>query len=405
MNEILDMELPVKSPWRRIIFLFLLFAAISLPAIYLLSGNSEKDKKIEMEIPVLPEDIRNDTINLEEKGYYADGYDEKIKEKDSQLSEIRDKKLFNEAAEKKSIPVFSEKEDIKINLQEISSDILSNKKQQAIITVKSPENEKLREINEQKEQSFAAILPLKTSRYFTGTSFLLNPVFDIPVKTPYRSLLNPFAQISIFNTGADGFSPGLGLYDGNSFYFSKRFFLDLSIGFTNVESLIQTTSLTEDNHMERIVDNVINLYQGRENAWPSVSSGVIELSIMEGYHFTRRLSARAGVGVAFTGRLNKIITSRSENIQTGEPEYAVETDLGEQIYISDSGLLPRHAFFAGIGTVYLVHEKLDIVLGFKHYFRNYNVVTDSQKANIYRVSIDSPPFISGIYAGVRYRPW
>lgn len=404
MNEILDRELPAENPWKKVVILFLLLLAISLPAIYFISANAKGKESIEIKVPEQPEKFKADTIKSERTANYANLKKGKQKPGDLQLTFTDKKEQHIEAEENKPMLSLSEGKNTKIIPDQIASQIILPNKQEAMPEKEIHENEKPQEYNDLPYRSHSTVYALQKSPNVDGKSFSPHPFLDIHVKNPYRSLLNPFAKLSIFNTRAKVFSPGFGLYAGNSFYFSRRFFLDLSIGYTSAESLVKTTVLADGIETDRSTYNEISLYQGDQNVITYLSRGVAEISVMEGYHFNRRFSVRAGGGVIFTGRLNKLITGMAENNQSNsDDELTIETGYGNSITISKEKLLPSHAFFASISSSYLISEQFDLLFGYKHYFRNYNIVRDKNKADIYRVYMDNPPFVSGLYIGMRYR--
>jgi hypothetical protein len=402
MNKMLDRELPVKNPKKLVVLLLLLLLALSVPALYWIAGNTEKEDAMEMKTPLMPEAIQTDSIISEKNGNYA-GLENKTKEESELKAGILDEeKEQNKATGNNPGPVFSETKETEEQFTEIVAGYLSNNDRKEFYQSANQENAITPENRDHTDRGFSAVAALQTSRLIEGSTLLLYPVFDYSDKKPYSSFFNPFAKLSVFNSGSDDFSPGFGLYAGNSFYLSRRFFIDLSIGYTMAESLINTTSLVEYDKPDRSEFNAITLYQGNQDAWSSLSNGVAEISVMEGYHISRRFSLRAGGGVAFTNRLNKIIKSRSENILSNDEEITIATGMGKYITIKEGKFLPSHSFFAGISSSYIITEKLDLLLGYKHYFKSYNVVTDNKEANIYRASIDNPPFVSGIYIGMRY---
>lgn len=394
MNELLNKELPRRRNRKRILVFFLIFGIISTFGLFIMKNYNNAEVSIGVlksgknEIQKVTSDQKHTGENIVRIANERSG-NKNILHNKTNIANLKSKPDKNTLKENnKSRPEtntieFQTKADENLNIPEIAFN-------------KKSENVKL------SEEDFSHLFTLKTPKFTEQNEPLLqNFVMKIPEKS-FNRYFNPYIEMRVFNTTLERIAPKLEFSAGNTFYFNRRFFLDIGIGFTNSRLLVSSVNLASDDPDSKSTANEIELYNNQDvNEW-SIKHGVFELSLHEGYRISRKIALKAGGGISFTKGINSVLSENTGKLISNENGIEINDSEFGSISLLPGYLIPDQIYFADLNVQYQIINKVNMEIGYKYYFNNYYVLTDTQLANVYRAYIKQPPVISNFYLGLKY---
>lgn len=393
MNDLLNKELPQQRNRKRILVFFLIFGIISTFGLYMMNNynraevNIDTFKNEQSEAQkassvnnsgdlktVRKSDIRSEDLNdLQSKSGNSNVTANPLKS--TRYKSIKTEALSN-------TKTFQEKEDENINEPEIVYDI----------------KETQRTENDDISRLFTLKIPIFPEQ---KDPYLKNLAIQKPKKS-FNWFFNPFLETKVFNNTIESISPKFEFSAGNTFYFNRRFFFDIAIGYTNSQLLVGSVNLAADGTDFKATNNEIELYNNRGVNQKSLKHGVFEISMHEGYRITRKISLKAGGGISFTKGLNSVLRENAEIFVSNENGIEINDSEYGSVSLPTGYLIPDHTYFAELNLQYQIITRINLQIGYKYYFNNYNVLTDTQQENVYRAYIKQPPVISNFYLGLKY---
>lgn len=387
MNMILEKEMPRSDKKRRLILFFLVLGILSTGGIlfskkYLINspGKTEpqkqeirKNKFLPNNEPIASGDLFNEKIPLKPDNY-------------------RENHLKYKSAYKPSKQILSE---LKEN---------SNYPEQTYKTTIS-NNEPLKSENEKTETNhdfsiISAISNIGNKKLISQRNdFLKGLTVNLHVK-PTRRFLNPFIETKAFNKSSKKADPGIEFCIGNTFLLSPRMYIDLAAGLADPGLMGNSILLLQSYKSD--ASGTLNLGNTDNKTKNALSGGLVELSVFQGYRVNRKLSLKGGGGISFTKLLSSNIIYENSKSELTDSSVEFIDERNNTYRFSQDGLIPAYSFFAEANAGYKVFKGLSLVAGYKHYFREYNVVTDIGNESIYRVYFQQPDIISDFYLGLRY---
>ena len=391
MNDLLNKEMPERLSKRRVLLFFLILAFISTIGFFKISSNHRPEQSI---------NIAQIGISQNEKVTLGELKETKKTVKHEESASVLRAKLQNRKDNKgknqnRKNHILDELKNsvTNIKLYETHSEEMLYESQAAInISVDS----------RSQVEDIRRLFTLKTPFITENDKLVLKKMSVIKQAQYFKWYLNPYSEIRAFNNTTENFAPKFELSVGNTFYFDRRFYFDIAIGYTNSQLLVSSVKLAEDNFGAGLNISEIEFYDNRGINQKSLKNGVFEISMYEGYRFTRKFALKAGGGISFTKGINTVLTENTNKFINSDNGIEISTDNNGTIYLSDSYIIPDHTFFTDLNAQYTLRQKYSLEIGYKYYFNNYNVLTDTQNKSIYRAYVKQPPLISNFYLGLKY---
>jgi hypothetical protein len=393
MNDLLNKELPQQRNRKRILAFFLIFGIISTLGLYMMKNyNSDevgigtlKNEKSEVqktttvnnyasEKTTRKTNIKSEDLNVMHSKSGRSNYTP------NPVKNTRYKSIKTEAMS--STKNFKANEKEGINLTEIAN-----------IKKETPGSE---------NDDISRLFTLKTPKFSEQKDPFLNSTAIKISQKSFNWYFHPFLETKVFNTTIESIAPKFEFSAGNSFYFNRRFFFDIAIGYTNSQLLVSSVNLAADDPDSKATNNEIELYNNRGLNQKSIKHGVFEISLHEGYRVTRKVALKAGGGISFTKVLNSVLTENTGKFISNDNGIEINDSEFGSVSLPTGYLIPDHTYFADLNLQYQIINRINLEIGYKYYFNNYNVLTDIQQENVYRAYIKQPMVISNFYLGLKY---
>ncbi|MGE5357098.1 MAG: hypothetical protein ACM3PT_12765 [Deltaproteobacteria bacterium] len=381
MNKILEKEMPVRNKRRRWIFFLLLFGILSTAGVIISDyylGNSPVNTELKE-----PEIKKNNAVRHH-------------KPIASNLNHEDETRIKSDIYNKKSVSFTRNLTDKHFYHEES----VNSQDKTLISESQKMGSQKSDKIKEREKESIANISLINNELNYQRINHYLAEKNAVLFRNRVKGLWHPYIEAKLFNKESGNVKPGLEFSFGNTFNISSRMFLDLSIGYADPGLLGNSVSLEQSYNTD--ASTSLYLENKQERIENKLSGGLIEISMFQGYRINKRISLRGGGGITFPVLLSSKILAGND--ASADKDMNVEfTDSKNNSYnFSQEGLIPAYNFFVDANAAYRISGNLSLLAGYKHYFREYNVVTDLGVQNIYRVYFNQPAAISNFYLGLRY---
>lgn len=377
MNEILDKELPQKK--RKLRFLLILFPIFLIAGFVLFKSvyaNNSGEKKIESgkteKIPFFEKNERkshyriknNSNIPVANKGTYKNK---------KHVGTISNELNTLENTVEQSIET---QNDISLNPETITS----------VVKEKSTEEN----LNFKREDVLTGQIPnhivFQENNKITPKKFLLNPLDIHNLKTQNIWYFHPYCGIKLYNSAVNGLNLSSEINVGNLLILNNRFLLDFSFSYTNPKILYSTVEVFDNNYDVTSKLNEFANESSQITNLQSIKYSIFEFSFHESYKLSRVFTISAGGGIALTKKMNSLLRNE-ENY----PSEYVEVDLIRPV-----------TFLSDINLQYYLNKKINFLLGYKYYFKNYSVFKDLEAVALRSAYLKKESELMNLYLGVRY---
>lgn len=400
MKKSLDREMPVKSNKIKQIVVLLLMLCIVAIVFQLINHNNNDNKSNNQ--------INNKTINenvkISNTGAVAFNQINKNKRNDTILlkspynkSSISTSKLYQQS-NNYEISKHTETNNIKTFLSE------NNTLPKEVINI--PTETAISQIEARDEIRSVTKIAKKDLVLNTSDNHQL-PLKDINLKifNKKRDLakyaFNPFIQINFYNIKPQfaGLEPEFII--GNQFIAGKHLFLGVKLIYCDYDIFNSGINIISDAYSQN--ENAYEFYSSPTITFKklTINKGIFELAFYEGYNFNRKLNFIVETGLSTAGIVTKDMV-KSNNKNPVSSEYLLlKTDNNISV-VSIDELVQDYELYGRINLSYKLAKHFDLIAGYKHYFKSYNLTTSNTNNFLVKTDNVRRNFTSNISLGLKY---